>query len=199
MFHCSFGSHYDETFHFSTGLIRTKREIANQASGFVFVRNEVDATDKEVDEEENEEEGDEKEDEQEEKGDEDEEADEEWTDDDDNIDQAMEDLSIAETANNSENPTSSAPSSSSAPKADNGAQSAPVRKGTEVKLVNMEFGENVSLLRLVGLALVVQCSKCKKKVDVTLGAGRTQSKTCDKCRTVMTVSAGALELLPDGN
>ena len=64
---------------------------------------------------------------------------------------------------------------------------APVRKGTEVKLVNMEMGENVSLLRLVAMALVAQCAKCKKKIDLALGPGKTISKACEKCRSVMTV------------
>ena len=64
---------------------------------------------------------------------------------------------------------------------------APLRKGTEVKLANMEMGENVALLRLVALALVVQCGKCKKKTDMALGPGKTVAKTCEKCRTTATV------------
>ena len=64
---------------------------------------------------------------------------------------------------------------------------APLRKGTEIKLANLEMGENVALLRLVALALVVQCGKCKKKTDMALGPGKTVAKTCEKCRTTATV------------
>ena len=181
----------------SQGLIRTKQEIANQASGFVFIRNEADETEdlakagvnQEQDEDEEDDEYDDDEeaedvdiDEEDEDVDEIKNNEEDWTDEDD-VNNAMEKLEMREDDEDSPRAEES-PSTSTA--AGKGVE-APVRKGTEIKLVNMELGENVALLRLVGLALVAQCSKCKKKMEATLGPGRTQSKTCEKCRTTMTV------------
>ena len=188
------------------GLIRTKREIANQASGFKFIKNEKDvkegvkeeegSDEEEIEETEKVNEDDEREEE------EDEEEDEEWYDEDDDneynnddVDEISEDVAalglgdeeVKLNAGGSDAPPASTTAGGNTTEAGPKLSEAPVRKGTEVKLVNMELGEHVALLRLVALALVVQCAKCKKKIDVALGPGKTVTKTCDKCRTVATV------------
>jgi len=175
---------------FTEGLIRTKREIANQASGFKFIKNEKD--DEEKSEQQEEDDGDED-------GDEvnDEDEYEEWADDgeeDNEEEQSGEDdaevedkMAALSLLSDGEDEVKINDGTTGSAQANAKQCEAPVRKGTEVKLVNMEMGENVSLLRLVAMALVAQCAKCKKKIDLALGPGKTISKACEKCRSVMTV------------
>ncbi len=57
----------------------------------------------------------------------------------------------------------------------------PAKRGTEVKLQSLQLKENAATLMLTSMALVIQCSRCKNRCDLTSPAGRINSVPCPKC------------------
>jgi len=178
---------------FTEGLLRTKLAIANQSSGLVFVRNEKTAEEQGEDEENGEEEELEDEKEQQEDEEEVEEEDEvydsggDFSGDEDPVDILCADVEGFNLEDGDKLVNISEATNLTSTQLNQTSTMAPVRKGTEVKFVNMELAENVSLMRSVGLALVLQCSRCKLKTEVSLGPNKSQSKSCEKCRISTTV------------
>ncbi len=57
----------------------------------------------------------------------------------------------------------------------------PTRKGTEVKLLNLQLKENAAALQITKLALLIQCSRCKSKTELSTPGNRTNKVCCGKC------------------
>ena len=57
----------------------------------------------------------------------------------------------------------------------------PTKKGIEVKLARLQLVENAVSLKLTQFSIVIQCSRCKNKSDLTSPVGRLDSLPCSKC------------------
>lgn len=55
------------------------------------------------------------------------------------------------------------------------------RRGTEIKLRNLTLKDNASTLTCITLKVIIQCGRCKNKMDVTTPSGRPNMVTCLKC------------------
>nr|XP_022331116.1 uncharacterized protein LOC111129179 [Crassostrea virginica] len=55
------------------------------------------------------------------------------------------------------------------------------RRGTEVKLRNLTLKDNASTLTCTTLKIIIQCSRCKNKMDISTPSGRPNLATCLKC------------------
>lgn len=57
------------------------------------------------------------------------------------------------------------------------------RRGTEIKLHNLQLKENTATLMVTKVKIVIQCERCKNKTDISTPAGRANKVNCDKCQT----------------
>lgn len=55
------------------------------------------------------------------------------------------------------------------------------RRGTEIKLRNLTLKDNASTLTCGTLKVIIQCARCKNKMDVSTPSGRPNLVTCGKC------------------
>ncbi|KAK3096608.1 hypothetical protein FSP39_001645 [Pinctada imbricata] len=62
------------------------------------------------------------------------------------------------------------------------------RKGTEMKLRNLQLGENAATMIFMKVKVVVQCARCKNKSDVILQATRPILVSCSKCNNPQVVN-----------
>jgi len=63
-----------------------------------------------------------------------------------------------------------------------------VKKGTEVKFINMYLSEQVGTLKMKLISLTVQCERCKTRAELRINDKQTQSVTCKKCNSVLASS-----------
>jgi hypothetical protein len=62
------------------------------------------------------------------------------------------------------------------------------RKGTEVKLRELQLMENATTLIMKKVKVIVLCSRCKNKSDVTMSSQRPVQLACAKCSQDMIVA-----------
>ncbi|XP_062599150.1 uncharacterized protein LOC134260609 [Saccostrea cucullata] len=55
------------------------------------------------------------------------------------------------------------------------------RRGTEIKLRNLTLKDNASTLTCSNIKIIIQCARCKNKMDVNTPSGRPNLVTCLKC------------------
>lgn len=58
----------------------------------------------------------------------------------------------------------------------------PNKRGTEVKLHNLQLKESVATLKVTNLALVIQCARCKNTSELTTPPDRTNVIQCSRCQ-----------------
>lgn len=56
-----------------------------------------------------------------------------------------------------------------------------VKKGTEMKFLDLVLNENIGTLTLPSVRLTIECERCRKRVDVSLVEKKTYTGTCTKC------------------
>ncbi|XP_037110954.1 uncharacterized protein si:dkey-24l11.2 isoform X1 [Syngnathus acus] len=56
-----------------------------------------------------------------------------------------------------------------------------VRRGTEVRLLGLTLGENTATVVGLGVAVCLQCNRCKLMADLTLNGKTTCVAQCEKC------------------
>ncbi|XP_057305511.1 uncharacterized protein LOC130642510 [Hydractinia symbiolongicarpus] len=56
-----------------------------------------------------------------------------------------------------------------------------VKKGTEMKFLDLVLNENIGTLTLPSVKLTIECERCRKRVDVSLVEKKTYTGTCTKC------------------
>ena len=74
--------------------------------------------------------------------------------------------------------------SSNQTKSDNGEVNSlidPARRGTEVKLLNLQLGENIATLAAMKVNVIVQCDRCHTVTEVSTVPARVNSVACLKC------------------
>lgn len=64
----------------------------------------------------------------------------------------------------------------------------PARRGTEVKLNNLQLKENASTLQPTNIALIVQCNRCHNKTEFKSPVGQTSSIGCAKCNQTQIIT-----------
>ena len=69
-------------------------------------------------------------------------------------------------------------------KSDNGDVNSlidPARRGTEVKLLNLQLGDNIATLAAMKVNVIVQCDRCHTVTEVSTVPARVNSVACLKC------------------
>ena len=62
------------------------------------------------------------------------------------------------------------------------------RKGTEMKLRDLQLRENVATMTFTKVKVVIQCGRCKNKEDISMPAGRATLVSCSKCNNPQVVN-----------
>lgn len=57
----------------------------------------------------------------------------------------------------------------------------PAKRGTEVKLHQLQLGENVATLLATKIQLIIQCNRCKNQTEVTTPPDRLNLAPCNRC------------------
>ncbi|ELU01558.1 hypothetical protein CAPTEDRAFT_157003 [Capitella teleta] len=58
----------------------------------------------------------------------------------------------------------------------------PNKRGTEIKLLNLQLKESAAAMRATSIALVIQCGRCKNNIDVKTPPDRTNAVQCPRCQ-----------------
>ena len=64
----------------------------------------------------------------------------------------------------------------------------PARRGTEVKLHNLQLNENVATLQPTNIMLIVQCNRCRNRTELKSPVGQTSSIACAKCNNTQIIT-----------
>ena len=57
----------------------------------------------------------------------------------------------------------------------------PNKRGTEVKLHNLQLRESAATMTVTSVAMVIQCARCKNTTEITTPPNRLNSVSCTRC------------------
>ena len=64
----------------------------------------------------------------------------------------------------------------------------PIKRGTEIRAIELNLNKNVATVTLDRLKLSVQCTRCKNKEDIICTPEKQSSQSCDKCQSCYAVT-----------